>query len=135
MSIPRLFDDRQQGLKGLTALLMAPNALIFELGNTDGLVFFDMILPHFNANVHVIVFRRKNLPELDDMLKALGNWMFRTFDLRILSSWIPAFNTGAQRLCDRLGFTLDGVTRSSLVYNGELVDAFVYSITREEALG
>lgn len=80
--------------------------------------------------VHIAVFNRRRLPELDAILKNALNWLFKTFGLDYIGSWIPAFNSPAIKLAVRLGMTYDGVLRRVMVYNGKPTDALVYSIAR-----
>ncbi|GGR70916.1 RimJ/RimL family protein N-acetyltransferase [Nocardioides luteus] len=60
---------------------------------------------------------------------------FRTTALNRIELCVYAFNPRARRTYEKAGFTVEGVQREALRYDGEYVDAIVMSRLRSEHLG
>jgi len=127
LSVPRLFDDTARNLNALARNLANPNTVFLELGNRAVIMELDSIRPGHAAFTHIVVFSRRRFPELENALTDALNWAFRTFKLKYINAWIPAFNTPALNLATRLGFVEEGILRAQFVYNGEATDAIVMS--------
>jgi hypothetical protein len=123
--IPKLLDDRT-GVISLGHLLMRRDAAFVELGDEDGIVYAENIEPGGNAYIHIVVFNRRRLPDLDEQLRGLIHYAFEVFKLGYMSAWLPAFNTAAINLVTRLGFHFDGIIRLAGVYGGKRTDILIY---------
>ena len=57
---------------------------------------------------------------------------FAKFDIVRIEAAINARNIGSRRVVEKNGFTLEGILRQSVWKRGELLDACMYSLLREE---
>lgn len=57
---------------------------------------------------------------------------FARFDIVRIEAAINARNIGSRRVVEKNGFTLEGILRQSVWKRGELLDACMYSLLREE---
>ena len=57
---------------------------------------------------------------------------FRRFDIVRIEAAINARNIGSRRVVEKNGFTLEGILRQSVWKRGEILDACMYSLLREE---
>ena len=57
---------------------------------------------------------------------------FRRFDIVRVEAQINARNVGSRRVVEKNGFTLEGILRQSVWKRGEILDACMYSLLREE---
>ena len=57
---------------------------------------------------------------------------FRRFDIVRIDAEINARNIGSRRVVEKNGFTLEGILRQSVWKRGEILDACMYSLLREE---
>ena len=57
---------------------------------------------------------------------------FRSFDIVRIEAAINARNIASRRVVEKNGFTLEGILRQSVWKRGELLDACMYSLLREE---
>jgi hypothetical protein len=106
---------------------------MLEVGEEDGLIYAEGVEPGGVAVVHIFIWNRRNIENLDRLLIGCCNWAFSTFNLRLLSAWIPDHNLLARKLLTRLGWHQDGIVRSWLRFDGELEDCHVFSLSPEEA--
>lgn len=83
--------------------------------------------------VHIVVFNRRALQDLDRILSDIVAWGFRTFNFSAISAWVPEHNRLALALVARLGWDYDGRLRSYALFGGKYEDVFVYSVTKEWA--
>jgi cupin fold WbuC family metalloprotein len=67
-----------------------------------------------------------------EAVRGLIDHAFRTTDVERIVAPIFADNARSRRLAEKLGFTLDGVMRSALMFRGRRWDEAVYSILRSE---
>ena len=118
----------------MALMLLKRDTIVLELGNEDGLVLCENVAPNGYGMIHIIVFNRRHLSNLEDILRAAARWAFSTFKLAYLAAWIPVHNAAALSLVQRLGWNLDGHLRGVMIYCGKRVDAAIYSISKEEAL-
>lgn len=98
----------------------------------DGIVYGEGIRPGGVATVHIAIFNRRAISDLQEKLMGIARWAFATFQLSGLNAWIPAHNTLAIRLLTRLGWHIDGIIRRLMSFNGVPTDAVVFSLLREE---
>lgn len=131
--MPRLFDDRFGGAAGLAATILRRDVIMLEVGDEDGIVYAEGVEPGGVAVVHIFIWNRRRVPDLDRIIIEAANWVITTFQLRLLSAWIPDHNLLARKLLTRLGWHQDGVIRSWLRFDGELEDCHVFSLAPEEA--
>ena len=127
-SIPRLLDDTFD----LSAALASPTTIVLVIGEEDGLVYGENVGRAAYTFVHIVVFRRRRVKDLDETLKALIPWAFNTFHMDIIAAWIPDFNKPARWMAERMGLRFDGILRGFGVYSGGRVDLHVYSIAKDE---
>lgn len=62
----------------------------------------------------------------------LLDYAFGERGLRRLSAAVAAPNEASRALCERLGFTREGVRREDALVDGEYVDRYVYGLLRAE---
>ena len=58
---------------------------------------------------------------------------FERFDLVRIYAEPYAYNTPSRRVLEKAGFTLEGTLRQCVCKNGEMLDACIYALIREEA--
>jgi RimJ/RimL family protein N-acetyltransferase len=69
---------------------------------------------------------------MERALRLLLDWGFDELDLAMVVWWANQGNWASRRLAWRLGFTLEGAVRSWLPQRGELRDAWVGSLLRDD---
>lgn len=131
--MPRLFDDRFGGAIGLANTILRRDVVMLEVGDEDGIMYAEGIEPNGVAVVHIFIWNRRNIPDLDSLITSCAVWAFSTFQLRLLSAWIPEHNLLARKLLTRLGWVQDGIIRLWLRFDGQLEDCYVFSLSPEEA--
>ena len=131
--MPNLFDDRFGGALGLANVILRRDVVMLEVGDEDGLIYGEGVEPGGVAIIHIFIWNRRNVNDLDRIIAESAIWAFTTFQLALLSAWIPEHNLLARKLLTRLGWHQDGIIRSWLRFDGELEDCHVFSISPEEA--
>lgn len=135
LATQRLLPDEFGGAAGFSQMVLSPTSLMFELGAEAGILYAENVHPGSYAYGHVVVFKRRALPDLEDLIRETVAHVFSTFRPAVMAAWIPEFNHPARCLAERLDWHFDGTIRRGVTYGGVRHDVFVYSITREEALG
>lgn len=113
-------------------MLLRPDVVVLEMGDLDGVLYGEDLRPGQMGTVHIAVFNRRAVKDLDAMLTATAAWAISTFQLAGLNTWVPAHNKLALRLMDRLDWHLDGIIRRLMIFDGVPTDAFVYSLLADE---
>lgn len=59
-------------------------------------------------------------------------WLFDTFDIHRLEALTHTENKGSIRVLEKCGFKHEGILRKYFFFRGEMVDANIFSLLREE---
>jgi ribosomal-protein-serine acetyltransferase len=62
------------------------------------------------------------------------SYAFNQLDMEVVQISAAVGNTASRKVCDRLGFKLDGIIKNSENLNGRIVDHAVYSLNHEQWL-
>ena len=64
-------------------------------------------------------------------VQAVTEWVFAEFDLARIYAGVFEWNPASTRVLEKAGYTLEGRLRKSVFKDGQLIDQFLYAITRE----
>jgi len=67
-----------------------------------------------------------------EALKIMVDYLFLSKDIRRIQAQTDPRNIASQKVLEKVGFKKEGTLRKNFFMRGEWVDAFIYSILREE---
>jgi len=130
-----LFSDLTRGdFENFVRALLARNTMWFEVWEYDviiGIIWLTDLELVTDATIHMAFFDRRPLEKVG-VCRALLKWAFTEMPLQRLSVTPPRIYKHTIRLCERMGFKLEGCKRSALLMGGQWQDQFFYGITRKE---
>lgn len=113
--------------------LFDPTTVILEVVPMQAIYYMTGVTPNGNADVTLVVFERKLLGQRELYLQMIQRMML-DFNLCRVTAMIPDWNTIAQNLARRIGFTLEGVLRKWGRSNGAPNDVLIFGLLREELI-
>lgn len=64
--------------------------------------------------------------------KLLIDFAYNELDINKLYLYTEISNTAAQKLFEKVGFQQEGLLRNDLIYNGKIIDRYIYGLILEE---
>lgn len=112
-------------------------ANLFEIGNRDGVVLINAIVPKMGASITVFFWGDKRrfietYGPLADVRSSALAWLFRAFGVPKLRIAMPASYKAASRLAARSGMKREAWLRREILVGDKLCDLVIYGILREE---
>jgi RimJ/RimL family protein N-acetyltransferase len=130
--LPHITDD------GSTTLTNVINPSLFWITVYDGEELLGMFLSHPHNTVtyesHTCLLPNAYGKRAIKAAHAYMTWMFEQTTCKKLITNVPDYNKLAMRFARNVGGVLEGCNRKSFLKNGELMDQYVYGITKEEFL-
>jgi hypothetical protein len=112
--------------------IYAPDTVFFEVDS--GIMLLTDLKEGLMASAHITFWDCKLSPRTQ-LIKDCLFWCFMRYDLHRIEIVIPEFSRALRRFVEeKLGFTREGRLRSRMWYMGNLCDALIYSLLREEAI-
>ena len=102
----------------------------FALG-TGGVVAFYPIVEGLTANLQIHIWDPTYFRRFD-LLRSIGKYAFKKWDLRRITSLVASRHTLALRAAIKFGFKVEGVMRQGVIYNGGVDDFVILGLLREE---
>ena len=65
-------------------------------------------------------------------VRTVTRFAFDTFDLVRIFAFVFAWNHASGRVLEKAGYLREGVMRQSVFKEGQMIDAFLYAITRDQ---
>jgi [ribosomal protein S5]-alanine N-acetyltransferase len=65
-------------------------------------------------------------------VRTITRFAFDTFDLTRIFANVFAWNPASGRVLEKAGYLREGVMRQSVFKEGQMIDAFLYAITRDQ---
>lgn len=133
-----LFSDFTKGnLESFVTLFLNPRSVWFEIRRVmdqkiiGGAYLTDVIL-HFDADGHFTVWDSIGAGR-EPIFLELMRFVMRRYNLKRLSAWVPAYQSGTIRMAKRLGFQEEGRKRDAILHKeGEWVESILFGILWEE---
>lgn len=69
---------------------------------------------------------------MTEAVRELCRAAFAAWDICRIQAEVFASNTGSRRVLEKAGFTLEGTKRKAVYKNGQMLDACMYALLREE---
>lgn len=67
-----------------------------------------------------------------DFLKTIVNYAFSKYDILRMWSKVYSYNPASAKVMEKAGFKREGTERNVIFYLGEVADAWIYGLTRED---
>ena len=129
---PSTFADGTKNPESFAKRILAPDSIVLEFDG--GIVLVEAIREGLSAEFHATFWDHK-LSARKDLLKQCILWLFFTFNLERLETYVASYACAVRRfVSDKLGFVHEGTMRRAFRNHGELHNLEIYSILRMEAL-
>ena len=129
---PQVFDDFSKGrYDEFVRHFFVPTNVFIDIGPGLGLAAGFGVRPGLDAVLHLVMFDRK-LRGREPVFRSIMDHFFRKLNLRRMSALIADDCLTACKLCERLGFKLEGRMKKSILRDGQYHDTMIYGILREE---
>lgn len=132
-----LFSDYTDGkFEPFFWLLTDPRAVWFEIVRSDdqsnvGVIYLTAVKPLFEADCHMAMWDSIAVGKEPLALFAM-EWIMDRYKLHRLNAFVPTYQRGVLRWCDRLGFVQEGVRREAVLFRGQWADLVQFGILRPE---
>lgn len=130
-----LFSDFTRGnFENFLRAIMSANTMWFEVrerGVIVGLIWLTDMELITDATIHMAFFDRRPLEKVL-LCKLLLYWAFDNLPIERLTVTPPRIYKHTIRLCERIGFKLEGCKRNALLMGGQWHDQYFYGILRRE---
>lgn len=112
--------------------MLSHRSIVLETIN--GVIIGDILEENHLGRAHFI-FWDKKLSIRTELLRNCLEWFFLVCNLNVVEVQIPDYARALRRFIERkLKFKYEGRLRSRMYYKGELTDALIYSMLKEEVL-
>jgi len=126
-----LSDNWKGSYKAFCTQIIDSKTVILELPPMRAVYYISGVTPGGNADITIVVFDRSALG-LRELYVRILHKVMGDFNLQRVTAMIPDWNTIAQNLARKIGFTLEGILRQWGRSNGTPNDVLIFGLLKEE---
>ena len=128
-----LFSDETRGDPVAFWENMLKDAIVLETDDGGGILTLSSLKPGLRAEAHFTFWDHRLSPRVE-LIRSCLVWAFLNFDLYRIEVFIPAMGHTLRRVLKKIGFKEEGTLRNRSWYKGQLIDAIILAVLREDIL-